>query len=146
MSIIQRNVAGIYPLTESINKFLDEVFIPVGIKREGFNTPSVEFTEDKDNYYVKAEIPGMNKEEIDIEVKENELILSGEYKRKHEEKGEHVYRSEFRYGNFLRSIPLPDKIKTDQAKAAYKDGILEITLPKAEESKEKTVKLKLWRL
>ena len=101
--------------------------------------PAVDIYEDKNNIIVKAELPGMKKEDLSIDVKNNVLTLSGE--RKHEEKTrkENFHRIERSYGKFSRSFTLPDSVKVDKVKANYKDGVLEITLPKAEEAKAKAI-------
>jgi HSP20 family protein len=105
-------------------------------------TPAVDIFEDKDKYIVKAEIPGMKREDIDVSLDGHTLTLSGE--RKHEEEkteGEN-YRSERYFGRFQRSITLPSEVKTDNIEAAYKDGVLTVTLPKSEEAKPKQIQVK----
>lgn len=104
--------------------------------------PAVELTEHNGNYLLKAEIPGVNKEDIDVEIGEDSIEIKAETKELHEEKGENVYRSEFRYGKFSRHIPMPSEIDNSQAKAEYKDGILTITVPKSKEEQKKIKKLK----
>ena len=85
----------------------------------------------------------MKKDDISIEVKDNVLTLTGERKHEKETKKENYHRIERSYGKFSRSFTLPDSIKVDKVKANYKDGILEITLPKAEEAKTKTITIKV---
>ncbi|MCX7747403.1 MAG: Hsp20/alpha crystallin family protein, partial [Clostridia bacterium] len=86
---------------------------------------------------VKAEIPGITKEDLNVYVDENSIRLSGQSKRDNEYKDENIYRTERYYGSFSRTIPLPVEIKSEQAKAEYKDGILSITVPKVEQAKAK---------
>ena len=102
-------------------------------------TPAMDLYEDKDNVYVRAELPGMKKEDIDLSLHEGSLSISGE--RKHEEthKDAEVYRSERFFGRFQRSVTLPTLVSADKIKAQYKDGVLTVTLPKAEEAKPKHI-------
>lgn len=102
-------------------------------------TPALDMYEDKDNIYVRAELPGMKKEEIDLSLHEGSLSISGE--RKQEEKFEdaEAYRSERFFGRFQRTVSLPTPVAVDKVKAQYTDGILTVTLPKAEEAKPKHI-------
>lgn len=105
--------------------------------------PSAEMEETPEEVHLKLEIPGLEAENLDVQVMEDAVSISGERKSetKTEEKG--MVRSEFRYGKFERVIPLPAHVKNNQAKAEYKNGILNLTLPKAEEDKKKVVKIKI---
>jgi len=102
-------------------------------------TPALDMHEDKDNIVVRAELPGMKKEDINISLHDGSLSISGE--RRSEEKTENaeVYRAERFVGRFQRTIALPAPIAVDKVKAQYKDGILTITLPKTEEAKPKQI-------
>ena len=102
-------------------------------------TPALDMHEDKDNLIVKAELPGMKKEDIDISLHDGCLSISGE--RKSEEKYENaeVYRAERFVGRFQRTLALPAPVAADKVKAHYRDGVLTITLPKTEESKPKQI-------
>ena len=104
----------------------------------GWN-PALDVYEDKDNLFVKVELPGLKKDQIDISLHDGSLSISGERKseEKHEE-GE-VYRAERYYGRFQRTVTLPTPVASDKVKAEYKDGILSITLPKTEEAKPKRI-------
>jgi len=101
--------------------------------------PAIDLYEDRDNYVVKMELPGMKKEEIDISLHNGVLSITGE--RKDEEKHEdaETYRSERFFGRFQRSVTLPAVVEGDKVNASYKDGILTVTLPKAEEAKPKQI-------
>jgi HSP20 family protein len=102
-------------------------------------TPAIELIEQKDNVVVKAELPGMKKEDIEVTLHEGTLNIAGE--RKSEQKVEEggVYRSERFFGRFQRGITLPAPVAGDKVKAEYKDGILTVTLPKTEEAKPKQI-------
>ena len=101
--------------------------------------PALDVSEDTDNVFVKVELPGMKKEEIDISLHEEVLSISGE--RKHEEEKEEgeLFRSERFFGKFHRSVALPATIAGDKVSATYKDGILSVTLPNAVEAKPKRI-------
>ncbi len=91
--------------------------------------PPLEVKHKNGNFVVTAELPGLTKEEIKVEVIENALAIEGERKREKEEKGEEFYRSERYYGKFYRSIPLPKGAKTDAIKAELTNGVLEVVIP-----------------
>ena len=101
--------------------------------------PAVDVYEDKDNVFVRAELPGMKKEEIDISLHEGVLTLSGERKLEKEYDKAESHRVERFTGRFQRSITLPAPVDAAKVRATYKDGILAITLPKAEEAKPKQI-------
>ena len=102
-------------------------------------TPALDLYEDKDNVYVRAELPGMKKEGIDVSLHNGSLSISGERKTENEFKDAEVYRSERFVGRFQRTVTLPTQVAAERIKAQYKDGILSITLPKAEEAKPKQI-------
>jgi len=101
--------------------------------------PALDVYEDKDNVYVKAELPGMKREEIDLSLHDGNLSISGERKVEEKHKDGEVYRSERFVGRFQRTVTLPTAVATDKVKAQYKDGILTVTLPKTEEAKPKHI-------
>jgi HSP20 family protein len=101
--------------------------------------PAAELTETEDALYLKLEVPGIEAKDLDIQVMFDRVAIAGERKSEMKEKT----RSEFRYGKFQRVIPLPVRIQNTNVTAAYKDGILNLTLPKAEEEKNKVVKVSL---
>ena len=102
-------------------------------------TPALDIFEDKDNLTVKAELPGMKREEIEVSLHAGTLTISGERKRESKHEGAEVYRSERFVGRFQRTVSLPSPVASDKVKAQYKDGILTVTLPKTEESKPKQI-------
>jgi HSP20 family protein len=132
---------------DRINQLFDETLgrFPVS-REESFEriwSPPVDIYENQDNIVLKAELPGMKKEDVSIEVKDNVLTLKGERKQEQETKKENYYRIERAYGKFSRSFTLPSTVKVDDVKATYKDGVLEITLPKVEEAKAKAIPIKV---
>jgi HSP20 family protein len=102
-------------------------------------SPALDMYEDKDNVYVRAELPGMRKEEIDLSIHNGSLSISGERKSEEKFKDAEVYRGERFFGRFQRTVTLPTPVALDKVKAEYKDGILTVTLPKTEEAKPKHI-------
>ena len=105
--------------------------------------PNIDVYDDKDKITVKAELPGMKKEDIDISVEGDMLTISGERKEEHEEKQGETYRSERYFGHFQRSLRLSQSVDPNKVQANYKDGVLTITLPKTEQSKPKQIDVKI---
>jgi HSP20 family protein len=110
---------------------------------DGVWAPVIDIEEDRDNFIVKAELPGMKKEDIKISVRSNILALAGERKYDHEEKTKTFHRIERAYGKFVRTITLPSEVDGDKVKANYQDGILTIILPKPETMKPKEVEIEI---
>jgi HSP20 family protein len=86
---------------------------------------------------VRADVPGMTKNDLTVEVTDGQLVLRGERKQEKEEKKEGFYRAERTYGTFYRMLPLPEGVKVDEAKATIKDGVLEVTVPAPPKIEEK---------
>ncbi len=105
------------------------------------SSPRVDVYQTENDVVVKAEIPGVSKEDLDLYIDENSINFSGQTKRESEFKDENAYRAERYYGSLSRTIPLPVEVRAEQAKAEYKDGILSITVPKAEPLKTKRRKI-----
>jgi HSP20 family protein len=105
--------------------------------------PPIELHEDKDHYSVELELPGMKKEDFHLSLEEGVLHISGERKQEREIKEGEIFRSERVYGSFERSLAFPIAVKPDAVTASYKDGILRIVLPKAEEAKPKKIEVAL---
>jgi HSP20 family protein len=116
-----------------MRRFTDEMdrFFPtkLGMEETDFWSPAVEVTETGGTFRVSAELPGLNKDEIRVEVTDQNLILQGERKQEKEEKREGYYHSERSYGRFYRSIPLPEGAQLDKASAEFSNGVLEVSVP-----------------
>jgi HSP20 family protein len=97
--------------------------------------PAMDLVETDESLVVRADLPGMSEDDIEIEIKDNVLTVSGERKAEHEEKGEGFHRVERSFGRFARSLSLPRGIDAGQVKAQFNDGVLEIRIPKPEETK-----------
>ncbi len=131
-------------LRREIDRLFEEPFSFLAPSTSFFEgwTPAVDIYEDNDKYVVKAELPGMKKEDIDVSLDGNTLTISGERKQEEEKKEGENYRSERFFGRFQRSITLPTAVQADKIEATYKDGVLTLTLPKAEEAKPKQIQVK----
>ncbi|MCL4539883.1 MAG: Hsp20/alpha crystallin family protein [Bacteroidetes bacterium] len=105
--------------------------------------PRVDVMEQQDSYIIKAEMPGVNKNDVKITLHENVLSIRGEKKQEKEEKDVNYHRIERSYGTFERQFALPTGVKSDKIDASYKDGILTVTLPKVEEAKPKEIEVKV---
>jgi HSP20 family protein len=106
----------------------------------GVWSPAIEVAEQDGQLKVRADLPGLKPEDVKVEVTENAVIIQGERKNEHEETKGGVYRCERSYGQFHREIPIPEGAKSDQAKAQFKDGVLEVSIPIPEHaSKRRTV-------
>ncbi|MCX6922254.1 MAG: Hsp20/alpha crystallin family protein [Verrucomicrobia bacterium] len=102
-------------------------------------TPALDLHEDKDNLFVKVELAGMKREDIEVSLHEGSLSISGERKSEQKHQDTEVYRAERFFGRFQRTVTLPTPVAADKVKAQYKDGVLTITLPKTEEAKPKHI-------
>ncbi len=137
-------------MRRDMERLFEEFFEPFRRRRrwwrgleEGVIVPNIELYDRKNELVLRAELPGVDKKDIDLTITENNLTIKGEVKRKEEIKEEDYYVSEIRYGSFSRTIPLPIEIDSEKAKATFKDGVLEIVLPKKEEAKPKEIKVEV---
>ena len=103
--------------------------------------PSVEMFETDGEVIVRAELPNIDPEKVDVTVTHDAITLKGETKSEAEDKGRNYYRRELRYGAFTRTLPLATEVKNADAKATYKDGVLEVRIPKSERMKPASVKV-----
>ena len=105
--------------------------------------PAVDIVEDKDEFLVTADLPGLTKKDISINIKDNMLTISGERKSEIKDEKKNYCRTERNYGAFKRSFQLTDKVVSDKISATFKDGVLTVNIPKAEESKPKSIDIKV---
>ncbi len=108
---------------------------------KSFISPAIDIVDTKDNIIVKADIPGMKKDDLEVSVERDTLVIKGEKKQESEVKEKDYIRSERFYGSFNRAIPLSTEIDTTKVSATYKNGVLELTLPKKEGAKPKSIKV-----
>jgi len=101
--------------------------------------PAVDVYDEQDDVVVKAETPGLSKEDRSVQVTNSTLTIKGEKKREEEVKEDNYYRCERSFGSFTRAVALPCDVKADQVKATFENGVLEVRMPKTEEAKKKTI-------
>jgi len=134
-------------LQERMNRLFSDVRAQAPVRGEeivqGAWVPAVDIFETNEAIVLKAELPGITSQDISVEVKDNTLTLKGEKKFEKEVKEENYHRVERSYGSFQRAFTLPGTIHQEKVKAKFKDGILEITLPKVEEAKPKQIKVEI---
>jgi HSP20 family protein len=132
-------------LQERMNRLFSDVRAQAPVQGEeivqGTWVPAVDIFETNEAIVIKAELPGITAKDISVEVKDNTLTLKGEKKFEKEVKEENYHRVERSYGSFQRAFTLPGTIQQEKVKAKFRDGILEINLPKVEEAKPKQVKV-----
>jgi HSP20 family protein len=131
---------------DEMDRLFDDFFVG-GPRRRGWYVqrwnPAVDISENDGNIHVDVEIPGMKKEDIKVSLENNVLMLKGEKKQEKELNEESCHRLERRYGSFVRSFELPVPVQADKIKASYKNGVLKIDLPKAEEVKPKEIPIEV---
>jgi len=128
-------------LRDEIDRLFDSPFAGLAQTTNllsGWN-PALDVYEDKENFVVKAELPGMKREDIEVSLHEGTLSISGERKSEAKHQDAEVFRAERFFGRFQRAVTLPAAVASDKVKAQYKDGVLTITLPKTEEAKPKQI-------
>jgi HSP20 family protein len=105
--------------------------------------PSVDIFEEKNDVVVKAELPGIKKEDIDVTLTDDTISIAGEKKKEEEVQKKNYYRWECSYGSFARTFTLPAEVQTEKVKTQFKDGVLEVRIPKTEEAIKKEKKVKI---
>lgn len=132
---------GLRGLQDEMNRLFSDFYGETSEKGLASISPALDLLETKDSIQVKVELPGVKKEDVHISIKDDVLTIKGEKKEEKEEKEESRYYMERTYGSFSRSVSLPSRIQEDKIKASYKDGVLYIDLPRAEEEKPKEIKV-----
>jgi HSP20 family protein len=127
-----------FALMRRFTEEMDHYFEQLGMGRgghgmavagSGFFYPPVEVVERDGTLTVRADLPGLTKDDVRVEITEDVLVIEGERRAEHEERQGGVLRSERSYGTFRRQIPLPEGVNTEQATASFKDGVLEVSMP-----------------
>lgn len=132
---------------EDVSSRLNRIFGRSPVRGESDNEmlavadwmPSVDISETDNAYLIKGEIPGVKKEDVKVTIQEGMLTIQGERKQEKEEKGKKFHRVECCYGNFMRSFRVPDDADESAVKAEFKDGMLNVTLPKSAKAKAKSI-------
>lgn len=134
------------PRTELANKrfsdIMDEFFNDVVSSNNNSFVPSIDVSETENQFLINAELPGMEKEDINISLENGQLAISGERNFAHEEEGKTFHRVETKYGSFNRSFQLPDNVEEDSIQASYENGLLNISINKAESKVKKQIEIK----
>jgi HSP20 family protein len=144
-----RDIERLEPFAEidNLQRQMNRLFgrlMPTNGDIEKFSfVPAAELSETDHELHLKLEIPGLEPKDITVEVTNDSVSISGERKSETKTEEDGYTRSEFRYGKFQRVIPLPVEVQNEQVKADYKDGILTLTLPKAEAEKRKAIKVNI---
>lgn len=128
-------------LLDTLDRWFEEFRLPE-FATERFIVPAFDVSETDEHIIVKADLPGVDVKDIDISIVGNVLTVKGEKKQEKEEKNESYHRIERSYGSFSRSISLPAEVNPEAVEAVYKDGVLKLTIPKAEKSKPKKIEIK----
>ncbi len=128
-------------ISKRFENFFDDFFSDSDSLSKLDFRPEVDVTEGEKGIYVKADIPGLEQKDINVEIKDNVLTISGEKKYENEEKSEKEHRIERSYGSFSRSFSLPENINREKIKAKYNNGVLKLELPKTKEIKKNTVSI-----
>jgi HSP20 family protein len=130
-------------LREAMDRLFDDAFTrPLSVFRDGWSAPAIDMYLTDDEVVVKAALPGLKPDQVQINITGETLHIKGEVKQEEEKKERNWHIREQRWGNFERSIMLPTDVVADKAKAEFENGILTITLPKAEEVKPKVISVK----
>jgi len=129
-------------MSNRLNRTINDPYTPRTEDSFGAWAPPVDIFEKDDHLVIRAEIPGVRKEDMDVGIENGVLTLHGERKQETEVKEETAYRMERVYGTFTRSFTLPTTVDSARVRATYKDGVLEVTVPKAESAKPKRVEIK----
>ena len=131
-------------LREAMDRLFDDAFTrPLSIRDSwSMTSPAIDMYQTENDVVVRASIPGIKADEVQINITGDVLTLKGEVKQEEERKDRAWHIREHRFGSFERSVALPTAVKTDKAEAVFEDGILTITLPKADEVKPKTINIK----
>jgi HSP20 family protein len=135
------------PWVRDLDRFFDQVAWPslrrgdADFAKQGFN-PSCEVSEDKTGYHLKFDLPGIPKDQIKIDLHENQLTVSGERRSEKKEENKRQHFSEVFYGSFSRSLTFPSSVDAEKVSASYENGILNIMVPKSEASRTKQITIK----
>ncbi|HUI05730.1 MAG TPA: Hsp20/alpha crystallin family protein [Verrucomicrobiae bacterium] len=134
--------ASLAEIRDEMNRLFDTSLRHPGML-DGSFSPSIDVVVGKDNVIVRADLPGLSKDDVSVSLQENYLTIKGEKKHEFEQKEANYFVSERAYGSFTRTIELPAAVDAKKIEARFKDGVLEVTLPKTEEAKPKQIEVKV---
>jgi HSP20 family protein len=152
----ERLVATPFTLMRRFGEEMDRLFGDAGLGRnwispmldraqfaQGLWSPQVEMFERNNQLVLRADLPGLTKDDVNVEFSDEGITIEGERKNEHEEEGEGYFRSERSYGKFFRRIPVPDGVDFENAKATFRDGVLEVTMPAPKRAERKPKRLEI---
>jgi HSP20 family protein len=144
MLVKWQNPRSIFNLKNDVDSFFDDFFNTAALdERKQEISPRINVEENENEWVISAELPGVTKEDVKVNFQDGVLTISGEKKFEKEDKDKNYHRVERSYGKFSRSMRISTPIVSDKINAEYKDGILTISLPKAEEAKPKLIDVKV---
>lgn len=142
MTLIKYNQPGRDIFGKRFSDIMDEFFTDAVATRQSSYAPSIDISETEKQYLIDVEVPGINKDDIDLNIENNTLTISGERKFEKKEDNKQYHRVESHYGSFSRSFTLPDNVDVESISATYNNGILNITVDKSEQQTKKQIKIK----
>ncbi|MCS7172003.1 MAG: Hsp20/alpha crystallin family protein [Armatimonadetes bacterium] len=150
MSILRWDpIRELRSMRRTIERLLDEMLEDFGTeveapeRRREIWRPAVEVYETDTDVVVRAALPGVDPKSIDVQVDDRSVTVAAERREEKEERGRSYHRRELRYGRFERTLPLPTEVKPNEAKATYRDGVLEVRVPKAEAAQTRKVRVEV---
>lgn len=142
MTLIRYNRPNSNVMSKRFSDIMDEFFNDaVNNTRSNSFMPSIDISETDTQFQITAELPGMKKEDISIDLEQSRLTISGERSFQNEEEGKKFHRVETQYGSFNRSFQLPDNVDEESVKASYEDGLLNISIDKSEDKVKKQIEI-----
>ena len=126
---------------EEMNRMFDTSLRRRGSLFAGAFVPAIDVVEEKESFLVKADLPGLGKDDVSVAIQDNFLTIKGERKHEIEKKDSNFYHQERVHGQFVRTVELPTRVDASKVLATFKDGVLQVTLPKSEEAKPKEIKV-----
>ncbi|MFB6277030.1 MAG: Hsp20/alpha crystallin family protein [Halothece sp.] len=143
MALVRWNpYAEMESFRRQMDRLFDEISESTALRDQPWQ-PAVELHDGGENLVLKAQIPGVNADDLDISATRDTVTISGEYRHEQQDNGQGIYHSEFQYGKFSRTINLPVSIQQDKVEADYQNGLLTLRLPKVEEAVNRSVKINL---
>lgn len=142
MALIRYSQPSTDVFGKRFSDIMDEFFNDAVANRRDTFAPQIDISENEKQYLIDVTLPGMKKEDINLDLEKGRLTISGERKFENEENNKTFHRVESHYGSFTRSFQLPDDVQDDSINANYKDGILNISIDKSEEKMKKQIKIK----
>jgi HSP20 family protein len=137
----EKTIEQTFKPLQRLKKFFEDW--DLDLPTETVNFPKIDIWEDEEKYVVEAELPGFDKKDIEVNITDDILTIKATRKKEEEKKDKNYYYAERSYGEFVRSVRLPSEVDKKSIKAKYNNGVLELTLPKTKEAKEKTTKIEI---